>query len=427
MALTKVRVRLNGVWTTLTYNASTGRYEGDVTAPQSTSANLPGGYYVLEAEATGSTGAVASISGTALRSLRLIVRETAAPTLTLVSPPSGYINKQRPTVVLTAADEAGGSGIDAGSFAVTLDGTPQTEGLSAETTAEGARLVWTPATGLSEGSHTLSFSIADRDGNTSTVSAVYTVDVTPPGLTLSLPDTHRVVDSETIPVAGQTWDGISGPPQVVIRVNGVERWRSPSPEGWSAGTVDFAADVPLEIAANDITVTAVDGAGLTTVEEFRMIRLVTDRTFVDLERLQELFARGLDNWTEAEREWFSSTLCRRGCYDELDVDRMEFAADWIGSWLHNYGYFEDWEPPLNWTAEEAMRLLDSVRYLGRAETLRGALAVPKDTPETPESMKAALTIQGANDIEAILVAVDALRPFLERSWWYCGEIGCGEV
>ena len=65
MALTRVRVKLNGVWTTLTYNASTGRYEGDVTAPLVTSANLPGGYYNLEADVSNREGKTTSISGTA--------------------------------------------------------------------------------------------------------------------------------------------------------------------------------------------------------------------------------------------------------------------------------------------------------------------------------------------------------------------------
>ncbi len=427
MSLTRVRVKLNGVWTTLAYNASTGRYEGSVPAPPATSANLPGGYYNLEAEAVNSEGKVASIGGTALRSLRLVVRETVAPTLALLSPPAGYINTQRPAVILTAADETGGSGIDTSSFSVRLDGKLQTNGLSAETTSTGARLTWTPATDLAEGAHTVSVSISDRDGNTSTVNIAYTVDVTPPGLTLSLPDTHRVVDNETIPIAGQTWDGISGPPLVTVAVNGVERWRSPSPEGWSAGTIAFAADIPLEIADNDITVTATDGAGLSTTEHITVIRLVTDRVTADLERLQDMYARGLDNWTAEESAWWASTRCRRGGYDVLDVNRVELATDWIGTWLHNYGYFADWDAPAIWTAEGALRLSDAARYLERIAEIRNALTAPDGTPETPKDMRAALTLQGANDIEAILVAVDALRPLLERSWWCCGEIGCGEV
>lgn len=425
MALQQVRVKLNNVWTVLTYDPATGRYEGDLATP-GTSANLPGGYYVLEAEATGSGGTVTSLSGTAYRGLRLVVRETAAPTLTLVSPPAGYINTRRPTAVLAASDEAGGSGVDPDSFSVTLDGADQTAGLSAETTAEGVRLTWTAAEDLPEGPRTVTFSVSDRDGNTATVSAVYTVDVTPPGLALTLPDSHRVVDSGSIPVAGETWDGISGPPSVVITVNGAERWRS-EPPAEPGDRLDFAADIPLEIAANDIAVTATDGAGLTTVERFRVIRLVTDRVPADLEKLQDLYARGLDNWTEAEKAWFTSTLCRRGAYDSLDVNRVELAADWIGTWLHGYGYFESWAPRLEWTPGGAMRLPDGGRYLGRVEALRGALTPPEGTPETPEAMREVLTLQGANDVETILVAADSLRPLLEKSWWYSGELFCGEV
>lgn len=426
MALTRVRVKLNGVWTALTYNASTGRYEGDVTAPLVTSANLPGGYYNLEADVSNSEGKTTSISGTALRSLRLVVRETAAPTLTLVSPPAGYINTRRPAVVLTASDEAGGSGIDPSSFAVVLDGHPQTAGLSTETAANVVRLTWTPTADLSEGPHTLSISISDRDGNTSTINAAYTVDVTPPGLTLSLPDTHRVVDSDTIYVAGRAWDGISGPPSVAITVNGAERWWLPAADSWSADPVDFTADIPLDIAGNDIAVTATDGAGLATVEHFTVIRLVTDRVTADLEKLQNMFARGLDNWTDEEKVWFVSTLCHRGAYDVLDVDRVELAVDWIGTWLHNYGYFDTWGPPIDWKPDDALTVSNSARHLNRVEAIRDALTVPDGTPPTPETMPVALTIQGANNIETILVAVDQLRPLFEQSWWYCGEIYCGE-
>lgn len=425
MALTRVRVKLNGTWTTLTYNSATGRYEGDLSA-SGTSANLPGGYYNVEVEATGSAGTTTSLSGTAYRGLRLVVRETAAPTLTLVSPPAGYINTQRPTATLTASDEAGGSGIDPDSFAVSVDGTAQTEGLSTAAASGGTQLTWTAAADLPEGPHIVKFSVSDRDGNTTTVSAVYTVDVTPPELALKLPDTHRVVDSETIPVAGRTRDGISGPPSVVITVNGVARWSS-QPPAEPGESLEFAADIPLFIAANDIKVTATDGAGMVSTEEFRVIRLVTDRAREDLEKLQDLYARGLDGWTAAEKAWFASTLCHRGGYDGLDVNRVELATDWIGTWMHGYGYFESWGPALEWPPDGALRLFDGERYLGRVEALRGALTPPEGTPDTPETMRALLTLQGANDLETILVAVDSLRPLLERSWWYSDEIFCGEV
>ena len=80
-----------------------------------------------------------------------------------------------------------------------------------------------------------------------------------------------------------------------------------------------------------------------------------------------------------------------------------------------------------WEPDDALTVSDAARYLNRVGAIRDALTVPDGTPVTPENMREALTLQGANDIEAILVAVDALRPLLERSWWCCGEIGCGEV
>ena len=88
MALTQVRVKLENTWTVLTYNAATGRYEAELTAP-GTSIHQPGGYYSLTVEARNATGQTASLSGEQYKALRLVVRETAAPTLTLLSPPAG--------------------------------------------------------------------------------------------------------------------------------------------------------------------------------------------------------------------------------------------------------------------------------------------------------------------------------------------------
>lgn len=56
MAITKVRVKINGVWSNLALNSSTGKWEGTITAPATTSYNQSGGYWPVTVEATNSAG-----------------------------------------------------------------------------------------------------------------------------------------------------------------------------------------------------------------------------------------------------------------------------------------------------------------------------------------------------------------------------------
>ena len=98
MALTTVRAKLGDTWVTLAYNPATDRYEGALT-PSETSIHQPGGYYAVEVDVSNDTGQKASISGVQLPSLRLVVRETTAPALRLVSPAPGYLTTQTPTII----------------------------------------------------------------------------------------------------------------------------------------------------------------------------------------------------------------------------------------------------------------------------------------------------------------------------------------
>ena len=62
MAISTVRVQINGVWTNLTYNSSTGAYEATITAPSTTSHNRAGGYYPVTVEATNTVGTKTTVN-----------------------------------------------------------------------------------------------------------------------------------------------------------------------------------------------------------------------------------------------------------------------------------------------------------------------------------------------------------------------------
>lgn len=402
MALTQVRAKLGDAWVTLAYNGATGRYEGVLTAP-GTSIHQPGGYYSVEVEAVNETGETATVTAQQLPALRLAVRETAAPALTLISPPPGYLTTGAPVFVFEAVDEAGGSGVDPETFVPA--------GAAAEEIPGGYRFTWTPPGGWADGPHTVTASVSDLDGNESSVSAAYTVDTVPPELVLRRPYLRHVVDEETVTVAGEAWDVTA--PDVAVTVAG---------KAVPVAGERFEAVVPLEIGENRIPVIAVDGAGNRTEAEVSMIRLVTDRTQADVEKVLDLCARGYAHWTEEERAWWAAALCRRGSYDAQDLNRVGAAVAWLAEELRRRGYVVPAVPKTDWTEADAPVWSQMEAYLAGVNAVREAQGLYM--PEIPGTM-ARFTAGGANRVEAALVAVDAVFP--HYSAWTAGEITCGGV
>ena len=118
MAISTVRVQMNGTWYSLT-KQSDGSWQATLTAPNTTSFNLDGGYYPLTVEAANDAGT----KGTG--SLQLIVKERVAPVITIVSPSAGaYVTNNKQPVVFTVVDESGGSGVNTDTLAVPSTATP---------------------------------------------------------------------------------------------------------------------------------------------------------------------------------------------------------------------------------------------------------------------------------------------------------------
>ena len=114
MAISTVRVQINGTWTNLTYNSATGAYEATITAPSATSFNRTGGYYPVTVEAKNSVGTVTTVndSNPSLgASCKLVVKEKTIPVITINSPTSGArVTNSKQPVVFTITDESGGIG-----------------------------------------------------------------------------------------------------------------------------------------------------------------------------------------------------------------------------------------------------------------------------------------------------------------------------
>lgn len=401
MALTQVRALVNGTWITLTYNDATGRYEAKTTFSK-TSYNEPGGYFGIAEEVVNQNGEIAEADANTLHALRMVVRETTAPVLTLISPAPGYLQTGAPAFVFDATDEEGGSGVDPNTFSLS--------GASAVSIAGGYRFTWTPPGGWADGAHTITASVSDHDGNIATVSGAYIVDTVPPELLILKPDQRHVVDDESITVSGESWDVTT--PNITVQVVG----KTAEVTGGK-----FSAKVPLSIGENHIQVKVTDGAGNVTTADVYMIRLVTDRTENDVEFLRDLYDKPWEEWPEATQAWFLQTACLRGSYDPSDWNRVGIAAAWLAGELQRRGYIANVNAKTNWTAQDAPTVSQMDQYLQNVENVR--TAQPLYFTEIPGTLRYS-TYDDWNRIEKTMVEVDEVFP--RYRYWSSGEISCGE-
>lgn len=399
MAITQVRAQFNGQWYTLTYNEDARAYQTAIT-PDTFSGGQPDGYYDVTVEATNDSGVVVTTDGGNLPGLRLVVRETIPPILTLVSPEAGYVTTNTPAVTWTAQDSAGGSGIDPDSAMVKLDGKAvPAEQVSVTVGAGGTyTITYTPGAALAEGPHTVQAGISDNDGNTATMEANYIVDTVPPALSALLSFEEVVVDAYTVTITGQSNDATAPPVTMTVMDNGAA---AGAPEVGPDGRFSFLLN--LEVGENHITVTATDRAGLTTTASYYIIRMVTDRTQADVDALND-----------------------RGTYNASDLNRVNTAMAYLDRWLSEAGYITGYaNQDIAWAMDDIPLQAQMADYLSNVGAIGGTFPLA-NAPAIPASMEF-LTHEGANHIERVLVLTDQIRARLKRSPFVSGEIFCGEV
>lgn len=269
MAIQTVRAKVNGTWHTLTYNSSTGAWEASITAPSVTSYTQPNHYYNVEVEATNTAGTQETADAGSLDGLKLYVKEVTAPVITIQSPTSGaYVTNNLQPVIFTVTDT--GSGVNPSSVAVKLDGTAVAAAtITRETITNGYRFTYTPASALSDGSHTVTVNASDYDGNAAAQkTTTFTVDTVAPTLNVTAPTEGYITNTAALTVAGTTNDATSSPVTVKITLNGTDQ-----------GTVSvsggaFSKAVTLAEGSNTLVVTSTDLAGRSTTVT-RMVTLDT--------------------------------------------------------------------------------------------------------------------------------------------------------
>ena len=146
-----------------------------------------------------------------------------------------------------------------------------------------------------------------------------------------------------------------------------------------------------------------------------MLDFVTDRTQADVDRVNELSAKGWDNMTAEEQAEWSAGL--KGAYNYTDFNRVETAV------AHLSEKFDlSLTTQTNWTKWDIPKQSDIDRFMGNIVAVRAVASVYTATPNTPTSMNR-LTYTLANDIEKILKDITTIEPTLFRF----GELYCGEV
>lgn len=274
MAIKTVKATINGQTYDLTLNSASGKWEATITAPGKTSYNLAGGYYNVSVEATNEAGTKGSADASTVDGLKLVVKETVAPVITIVSPTAGaYVANSKQPVVFNITDETGGSGVDISTLVVKQDGTAVAAANITHTAiTNGYSVTYTPSAALSDGSHTVTINCKDHDGNAAAEkSTTYTVDTVPPTLNVTSPADGLITAASSVTVAGTTNDATSSPVVITISLNGTDQGTIPVGTG---GT--FSKVVTLKEGNNTIIVKAKDAAG----KESSVTRTVTLDTSV---------------------------------------------------------------------------------------------------------------------------------------------------
>ena len=199
-------------------------------------------------------------------------------------------------------------------------------------------------------------------------------------------------------------------------------WTNVGGEIWEA-VADRAEDNIYVVA-----LTIVSASGQSTSTSFTLyyglLNLITDRTQADVDYAARLSAAGWDGMTEDERTQWNLGL--KGTYNATDLNRVGNAVNYVAGRLEGAGYSVPVNPKIDWLESDIPTYSDMEIYLNNVEIIRGTLTVPPATPEVPEDMET-LTYEEANDIERILLAVDALITNMINAYFYSNEIVCGEV
>lgn len=155
--------------------------------------------------------------------------------------------------------------------------------------------------------------------------------------------------------------------------------------------------------------------------------LIYDRTQADVNRVfilkNKILTKGLNALSAEEKAEYMAGM--KGAYNASDLNRVGQAIAYIADLLNGYGYSVQVYPKTDWAIGDIPTPAQLQQYLSDVAALRAGLKLLPTTPEVPADMEG-LTVQEANDIEQILVDIDALLSIMATTFIPCGEALCGE-
>lgn len=173
-------------------------------------------------------------------------------------------------------------------------------------------------------------------------------------------------------------------------------------EGAWTATVERAADDTYAVALTAVTAAGVS-TNYTLTLYYGLLSLITDRTRADVA-----------NQTD------------KGFYNASDLNRVGAAVEYVAGRFAALGYACPVTVKKDWLTSDTPTASQMEAYRQNIVTLRGQIAVMASTPDAPASM-AGLDYVKANNIEQILLDLDALIDKLIKSWCFSGELYAGEV
>lgn len=110
-------------------------------------------------------------------------------------------------------------------------------------------------------------------------------------------------------------------------------------------------------------------------------------------------------------------------YTQDDLNRVGTDVQYLSDLLATYGYTVSVTAKINWAVGDIPRAAQLSTYLANLNALKTAYY---SSATLPSSMSK-INFTDANNIETMLANIEAKINRMLLSWYYCGEIGCGET
>lgn len=141
--------------------------------------------------------------------------------------------------------------------------------------------------------------------------------------------------------------------------------------------------------------------------------MIFDRTQTDIDEARSIRNGKIKNFQELTQE--DINILERGMLTVNTLNRIEQKQAELSQILSQYGYVANCVNK-QWTnSDDIPRERDYLRILSNLDKLKEAFYIYSNTPDTPHDM---LHYQHVNDVEKILIDIEAVIDNMKLSWIY---------